>query len=92
MAVKSDVHETLSLMFQRDRVPPRIAFDNSKERSLGQFATKYKEADCHLTNTLPYSPWMQAAEGYILQYKQGPSKMMSKQNVPMKVWDHSIEM
>ena len=30
MAVKGDAHETLSLMFQRDGVPPRIVVDNSK--------------------------------------------------------------
>ena len=56
MAVKGDAHETLSLMFQRDGVPPRIAVDSSKEQSLGQFATKCREADCHFVNTLPYSP------------------------------------
>ena len=92
MAVKGDAHETLSLMFQRDGVLPRIAADNSKEQSLGKFAAKCREADCHLVNTLSYSPWMQAAEGCIMQSKQGSSRMMLKQNTPKKVWDHNIEL
>ena len=35
---------------------------------------------------------MKAAEGCILQCKQGSSRMMLKQNAPKKVWDHSIEL
>ena len=37
MKEKSEAHETLSLMFKRDGVPPRMIVDNSKEQSLGEF-------------------------------------------------------
>ena len=57
MAKKSEAHETLSLLFQRDVVPPKMIVDISKEQSLGNFARKCREADCHLVNTKPYSPW-----------------------------------
>ena len=33
---KSEAHETLSLMFKHDCVPPRMIVDNSKEQSLGE--------------------------------------------------------
>ena len=66
MQLKSEAHKTLSLMFKRDGVPPKIVVDNSKEQTLGKFKKKCKEADCHLVTTEPYSPWMQAAEGCII--------------------------
>ena len=61
MKKKIEAHETLSLMFKRDGVPPRVIVDNSKEQSLGDFRQKCREVDCHLVNTEPYSPWQQAA-------------------------------
>ena len=42
MKKNSEAHETLSLMFKRDGVPPRMIVDNSKEKSLGEFRRK-----CH---------------------------------------------
>ena len=57
MAHKSEAHETLSMLFKRDGVPPKIVADNSKEQSFGNFARKCREADCHLVNTEPHSPW-----------------------------------
>ena len=70
MKKKSESHETLSLVFKRDGVPPRMIVDNSKEQSLGEFRQKCCEVDCHLVNTEPYSPWQQAAEGCIKQLKK----------------------
>ena len=35
MAQKSDAHYTLSLMFKRDGVPPKVIVDKSKKQSLG---------------------------------------------------------
>ena len=55
MKKKSEAHETLSLMFKRDGVPPRMIVDNSKEQSLGEFRRKCREVDFHLVNTESYS-------------------------------------
>ncbi len=63
MKRKGDAHETLSLVFQRDGVPPTMVTDDSKEQTKGEFRRKLKEADCHPRVTEPYSPWQQAAEG-----------------------------
>jgi len=54
---KSEAHETLSMLFKRDGVPPKIVADNSKEQSFGNLAKKCREADCHLVNTEHHSLW-----------------------------------
>ena len=69
MRLKNHAHETLSMIFKRDGVPPKIVVGNSKQRTLGKFAKKFREADCHLLTTQPYFPWMQAVEGCIKQTK-----------------------
>ena len=33
--------------------------DNSKEQILGEFKRKLNDANCHLKQMEPYSPWMQ---------------------------------
>ena len=66
--------------------------DKSKEQSLEAFASKRRCADCHLINTLPCAPWMQAVDGCIKQCKQECSRMMLKMNVPKKLQNHSIEL
>ena len=58
MATKGQAHETCSLLFQRDGVPPKMIMDGSKEQTLGKMVKKCKEADCHPVKTEPYSPWM----------------------------------
>ena len=42
---KSEAHETLSMLFKQDGVPPKIVTDNSKEQSFGSFAKKCCEAN-----------------------------------------------
>ena len=76
MKRKGESHETLSLLSHCDGVPPSMIADNSKEQVLGEFKRKLNEANCHLRQMDPYSPWMQAAEGYIRELKRGVSQMM----------------
>jgi hypothetical protein len=59
MTRKGEAHETLSLLFHRDGVPPTIAFDGSKEQCKGDFKRKLHKADCHARQTEPYSLWQQ---------------------------------
>ena len=92
MRLKKHVHETLSLIFKRYGVLPNIVVDNSKEQTLGKFAKKCREADCHLVTTETYSPWMQAAEGCIKQTKLGSSIRMLKSGSPKPLWDHCIDL
>ncbi len=37
MKCKGDAHETLSLVFQRDGVPPTMVTNDSKEQTKGEF-------------------------------------------------------
>ena len=92
MQRKGEAHQTLSLLFQRDGVPPTMIVDNSKEQTQGDFKRKLREADCHLKQTEPYSPWMQAAEGGIRELKRGSSRQMIKTGSPKALWDHCIEL
>ena len=74
MKLKSEAHESLSMIFKRDGVPPKIVFDNSKEQSLGKFSIKCRESDCCLVNTETYSPCMVEAKRYIKHLNQGLSR------------------
>ena len=43
MKRKSDAHEGLSLLAQRDGIPPLLVMDGSKEQTLGMFHKKARE-------------------------------------------------
>jgi hypothetical protein len=92
MTRKDEAHETLSLLFYRDGVPPTMVFDGSKEQCQGDFKRKLCEADCHARQTEPHSPWQQAAEGCIHELKRGMSRKMIKTGSPRVLWDHCIEL
>ena len=89
---KSQAHETLSTLFVRDGVPPKMVIDGSKDQGLGRFKRKCQEADCHLVSTEPYSPWMMAAEGVNKHCKQGLARKMLASGSPKRLWDHSLEL
>ncbi len=92
MTRKGEAHETLSLLFHRDGVPPTMVFDSLKEHYKGDFKRKLCEADCHTRQTKPYSPWQQAAESCIHELKRGVSRKMIKTGSPRVLWDHCIEL
>ena len=92
MKKKSEAHKTLSLMFNRDGVPPSMIVDNSKEQSLGEFRRKCREVDFHLVNTEPYLPWQQAAEECIKQLNKSSYHKLISYGAPKKLWDHCIEL
>ena len=69
MRLKSEAYETLSMLFKCDGVLPKIVVDNSKDQSLGKFASKCREAYCRLVNTDPFYSWMMAEEGCIKHLK-----------------------
>ena len=51
MAKKGDIHDTLSLIFKRDGVPPGMIVESAKENILGKFNKKLKEGNFHLIQT-----------------------------------------
>jgi hypothetical protein len=82
MTRKGEAHETLSLLFYCDSVPPTMVLDGLKEQTKGGFKRKLREADCHAKQTEPYSPWQQAAEGCIHKLECGVSSKMIKTGSP----------
>ncbi len=82
MTRKGEAHETLSLLFYRDGVPPTMVFDGFKEQCQRDFKRKLCKADCHARQTEPYSPWLQATEGCIRELKWGVSHKMIKTGSP----------
>jgi hypothetical protein len=92
MTRKGEAHETLSLLFHRDGVPPTMVFDSLKEQCQGDFKRKLCGADCHARQTETCSPWQQANEGCIRESKQGMSHKMIKTGSPRVLWDHCIEL
>jgi hypothetical protein len=82
MIRKGEAHETLSLLFHCDGVPPTMVFDGSNKQCKGDFNRKLCKADCHARQTGPYSPWQQAAEGCIRKLKHGVSRKMIETGSP----------
>ncbi len=91
MTRKGEAHETLSLLFYRDGVPPTMVFDGSNKQCKGDFKRKLHKADCCTRQTEPYSLWQQVAEGCIRKLKHGVSRKMIKTSSPRVLWDHCIE-
>ena len=92
MKKKSDAHEGLSLMAQRDGVPPAIVMDGSKEQTMGMFRKKARQMDCHIKQTEPYLPWQNVAEGAIREVQRAAGCKMAKAKSPAKLWDHCLEL
>jgi hypothetical protein len=92
MTRKGEAHETLTLLFYCDGVPPTMVLDCLKEQTRGDFKRKLHEAECHARQTEPYSPWQQAAEGCIYKLKRGVSHKIIKTGSPRVLWDHCIEL
>ena len=65
--------------------------DGSKEQTQGEFARKCEEADCLTSQTLPYSPWMNAAERGIKELKRAAARTMVAKKVPKQFWDDCTE-
>jgi hypothetical protein len=53
LTTKGNTHESISLLFHRDGVPPTMILEGSKEQTLGNFKRKLREADCHARQTKP---------------------------------------
>ena len=92
MKLKSEAHETFSVMFKRNGVPPEMVMDGSKEQNLYKFHQKLKDACCYKRQTETYSPWSNVAEGTIREVKKVSSRNMINTGTPKCLWDHSLEL
>ena len=58
----------------------------------GNFSQKLKEAECHLKQLEPYTPWSKAAEREIKELKEGAGHKFLKSRVPKWLWDDCWEL
>ena len=73
---KCQAHESLSLLFQYDEVPPACVIDGLRKQTMGKFKKKLRVASCHLRQTEPHSPWQNAAELTIRELAKGIGRKM----------------
>jgi hypothetical protein len=94
MRKKSNAHEGLTLLAQRDGVPPVIVKDGSKEQTIGEFRRKAKQLGTHVKQTELDFPWQNAAEGGVRETKRGSGHKMvwKKTKSPARLWDHCLEL
>lgn len=91
MRKKSQAHEALSLLFQREGVPNVMIMDGAKEQIMGQFRHKCRQAGSHVKQTEPYSAWQNASEGAIREMKRGSGRDMVSSQAPKRLWDYCLE-
>ena len=85
MKLKSDAYKTVSLLFQRNSVPPDMIIDRFKEQTLRRFRDKCQEADCWIKQTESYSLWQNAAESAIRECKKGARRKMIRAGAPKRL-------
>ncbi|KAI2500399.1 Reverse transcriptase (RNA-dependent DNA polymerase) [Fragilaria crotonensis] len=88
---KSQAHEGLSLLFQREGVPNTMIMDGAREQTMGLFRKKCREAGVHVKQTEPHTPWSNAAEAAIRELKKGVGRQMVRSAAPKRLWDDCLE-
>ncbi len=91
MKMKVELHEALSLRFQRKGVPPLMVMDSSKEQTLGKFRQKLQDSSCAREITELFSPWQNAATRKIKELKKGTGRKLLLTNMPRRLWDNCLE-
>ena len=91
MKKKSEAHEGLSLLLQREGVPNTFMMDGSKEQTLGEFRKKCRVAGARVKQTEPHSPWSNQAEAAIREQKKGVGRQMVRSRAPKRLWDQCLE-
>ena len=92
MASRSEAHETLSLLFARDGVPPACICINAKEMVQDKFHQKLKDAACQLKHFEPYTPWSNASEREIKELKNGAGHKLLISRAPKCLWYDCLEL
>ena len=92
MKTKGEAHHSLSLLFLHEGVLKTLIMDGVKEQVMGKFCQKARQADCHIKQTEPYSPWQNAAEAKIKELKKGTGRKMIRTSSPKVLWDDCLEL
>ena len=91
MKAKSEAHEALSLLFQRDGAPPEMVLDGAREMVDGDFSKKLRQAQVRQKQIEPDTPFQNAAERGIKDLKNGVARDMLSKRSPIRLWCDCIE-
>ena len=80
------------MLFKSDGVPPNMVMGGSREKNLGKFHQKFKDAFFYKSQNEPYSPWSNAVEGAIIEVKKGSFQKMINTGTPKCLCDHYLEL
>jgi hypothetical protein len=69
-----------------------MVMDGSKEKTLGDFRRKCREASGHIKQTEPHLPWMNAAENGVRELKKASAWQMLEKHSPKRSWDDCLEL
>ena len=92
MSSRREEHETLSLPFVRDLVPPACRDNNTKEVIQGKFYQNWKDAAHQLKELGPYSPWSNATEKEIKKVKRGACHKLLWSRAPKCLWEKFLDL
>ena len=67
-------------------IPPAIQSDGAKQFIKGEFQKRCRKYTIHQTLKEPNSPWKKCAEGGICELKKFSGKVMTKDDVPIRLW------
>ena len=90
IASRSEVHETLQLLFARDGVLPACIWDNAKEMVQGRFYLKLKDAACHLKKLETHTPWSNAAVREIKELEKRVRCKLLRSRPSKCLWDDCL--
>jgi len=77
----------LQILIHDIGIPHALHSDDAKEITQGRFKALCRDYNIPCTQTEPYSPWQNRAEGGIRELKRHVSRKIKSRNVPLKLWD-----
>ena len=73
-------------------MPPAAICDYAKEMIPGEFNRELKEASCHLKQTEPFNPWLNAAKREMKELKKGSSMKFIKNGTLRRLWGDCVKL
>jgi hypothetical protein len=91
MAKKSQAHEGLSLLLQREGAPNTMIMDGAKEQVMGMFRRKCREAGIRVKQNQTLHPMVQCRRGGNSRAERGVGRQMVRSRAPKRLWDDRLE-
>jgi hypothetical protein len=86
MRAKSEAPDALMDFIHENGVPAWLVVDNAPEQNHGRWNKIQREFHNWQTNTEPYSPWQNRAEGEIRELKKMIKRLALRCNSPKRLW------